>query len=267
MHLSTPEGHLKRLVCELLLQALESEPGEIWLITPWLKDVEFDLQGEGVQRSVLGTRAATIGLVALFERLSQRHQVTLIVKPPHELVSLRNLSDLHESLKLRERLREPADFEDATLQATLFAERQKLIDQQSRAFLNHADTVLNSERLAQVGVRVAYCANLHAKLLWLPNGGLFGSANFTNGGLTANAELMAEVLDESGLQALRHCAQTLLEGSVGRDHYRLTDPDCVPYPARTPFAEFSRHAHAPLIQEMAGLSPILKFLGNLYSPR
>lgn len=265
MHLSNPKGHLKRLVCDLLLQALELEPGEIWLITPWLKDVEFDLEGEGVQRSILGTRASTIGLMGLFARLVKRHQVTLIIKPPHELVNLRTLGNLHESLELRERLREPNDFEDATLQAALFTERQKLIDEQHRTFLNHADTVLNAEHLATVGVQVAYCANLHAKLLWLPNGALFGSANFTNGGLTVNAELMAEVLDDASLQALRHSAQALLECSIIREQYLMTDPDCVPYYAQMPLATFNRYAHAPLVQEMEGLSPILEFFGNLYT--
>ena len=267
MHLSTPPGHLKRLVSGLLLQALESEAAEVWLVTPWLKDVEFDLQGEGVQHSLLGKHASTIGLIELFERLAKRHQVTLIVKPPHELVNLRDLRDLHASLELRERLRNPDDFEDAHLQIDLFAERQQIIDRQRGAFLNHADTVLNAERLAAAGVRVAYCANLHAKLLWLPNGALFGSANFTNGGLISNAELMAEVLDEPGLRALRDSAQTLFKDSVNRNHYLLTDPHCVPSYAQMPLVMFSRHAHAPLIQELAGLGPILEVFGNLYTPR
>ncbi len=262
MHLNTPKGHLKRLVLDLLLQALESEPGEVWLVTPWLKDVEFDLQGEGVQRSVLGTPASSTGLLNLFERLVQRHHVTLIVKPPHELVDLGALSGLHESLLMREQLRNPDDFEDARLQATLFAERQQLIDQQRRAFLYHADTVLNAERLAAAGVKVAYCTNLHAKLLWLPNGGLFGSANFTNGGLNSNAELMAEVLDTSGLEALRAAAQALLSISVPRQHYLLTD-----YRFHMPLDTFSRLAHSPLVQEAAGIIPILEVFGELYAPR
>ncbi|MDL2343412.1 hypothetical protein QOL99_04515 [Deinococcus sp. MIMF12] len=267
IHLSTPKDHLKRLVRDLLLQALESEPGEVWLVTPWLKDVEFDLQGAGVQRSVLGTTAPSIGLLSLLERLAHRHDVTLIVKPPHELVDLNVLRDLHDSLLLRERLRDPDDFEDAHLQSTLFAERQQLIDQQRRAFLNHADTVLNGERVAAAGVRVAYCANLHAKLLWLPNGGLFGSANFTNGGLSFNAELMAEVLSDEDIGALRAAAHGLLAGSLDRQAYLLTDPSAVPHRSRMPLETFSHLAHSPLVQAVPGITPILEVFGDLYTPR
>jgi phosphatidylserine/phosphatidylglycerophosphate/cardiolipin synthase-like enzyme len=62
---------------------------------------------------------------------------------------------------------------------------------------------------------------LHAKLLWTPIGALVGSANFTNGGLLGNEELMLEATDPAVHGALEETARQFLGRSRPSEEHNL----------------------------------------------
>jgi phosphatidylserine/phosphatidylglycerophosphate/cardiolipin synthase-like enzyme len=71
------------------------------------------------------------------------------------------------------------------------------------------------------GAELYYLDKLHAKLLWTPIGALIGSANFTNGGLSYNDELMVEITDETELTKLQSIAQQMGNRAVLAQNYSL----------------------------------------------
>lgn len=68
---------------------------------------------------------------------------------------------------------------------------------------------------------MAYVDRLHAKLLWTPRGALVGSANFTNGGLVSNEEVMLEVTDRTAHAALLATGRAMASRALPAERYRL----------------------------------------------
>lgn len=261
-------GSVKREIARLLVSAMQSEPGEVWLVTPWLKDVEFDLTELGNLRPLLGANRGTVTLLNLLELLAEEHLVHVVTKPPHELVDLNRLGELHALLAERAALEDPdRQIEDYTLHDRHLALIQARVDGLRDEFLTHADTVLLAKRLAESprgGVQVTFHEALHAKLLWGPSGAVFGSANFTNGGLVYNAELVAFVHDEPGLGQLREAAERLRAESVPSGRYDLGDPDHIPRKYRLRREEFDALATGRHLGEDERLRPLLGALADYY---
>lgn len=262
VHVTDRSDRMKDLVMKSLLQAYDCAPGEVWLITPWLKDVQFSTDNLGPYRSLLGGYRPHVSFQELLKLLTRKHLLHVIVKPPHELVPIPSLKRIKD-MDGRRRLilaREDLDYDvhDAFLATT-----EEELSHLKKDFLNHADTVLFAEALAHMGAQVYFRDALHAKLLWLPSGALFGSANFTNGGLSYNAELVAEVLDDDELLALKTAAEAIQADSCPRERYDLSDRDLVRPNRSLPSSDFFEYANDQATAH-PDYRPILEYLGSLY---
>lgn len=262
-HVTDRTDRLKNQMVRLMLEALDCAPSEVWLITPWLKNVEFDVRSLGPYRSVFGTHRERITLKDLLRLLGQKHLIHVIVKPPHELVPLPALAEYQLTAEQVRRVQANEDL-DFDLQDEVMRGLRERSAELKREFLNHADTVLFAEELAHLGAQVSYRDALHAKLLWLPSGALFGSANFTNGGLAYNAELVAEVRSDEPLEGLRVAAEDFQAHSWPRDQYDLTDRDMVPKKRTLPSADFFALANHPSVATEVAFKPLLDALAGFY---
>jgi hypothetical protein len=187
------EPDLRHGLVSLLLAAFDPEPGDVWVISPWMRDVELPVADLGHFASVFGGHREQVRLSEMLARLAARHRLTLIVKPPGELVPYGEIRRLLEVVETRTQIQgergiQDYDVVDRTLQ-TLKAEADAL----AAAAMQHADTLRMAWMLREQGAELLFLERLHAKLLWTPAGSLLGSANFTNGGFGGNEELMVEV--------------------------------------------------------------------------
>lgn len=261
-HVTDRSNRTKQLVATMLLESADQESSEIWLITPWLKNVEFNAEELGPHKSLLGSHRSTVTLLELLEKLSRRHLLHVVIKPPHELVSLPLLERIVTLQQEKKRLlEEELDFD---LERSLLTVLEDNLRDMTQQFLTHADTLLLSEKLANLGAKVSFRDALHAKLLWLPSGALFGSANFTNGGLTYNAELIAEVLDDENMAKLQQAAESIEAESHPRERYDFNDRDMVRPRYSLASQVFFDCANDPSIALQAEFKPLLEYLGGLY---
>jgi phosphatidylserine/phosphatidylglycerophosphate/cardiolipin synthase-like enzyme len=213
------DGLAPRLA-RILLASLDSEPGRVVVITPWLANVTLPVAGH--QSSLLGANLSEVRLDELLGRVARRHEVHLIVKAPHELVGLAEVARLLSKVERRAWLLMEEELEGYALRDELIAEINADIDELVRSALGHYETIEFALRLRELGVRVHFLNMLHAKLLWTPLHALFGSANLTHAGLSRNDELMAEVTDPESHKLLGEAAEGFLARSVPSEEYNLT---------------------------------------------
>lgn len=262
IHVTDRTNRTKQLIATMLLEAVDYESSEIWLISPWLKNVEFSGADLGHHRSLFGAHLHTVTLLDLLKKLGSRHELHVVIKPPHELVKLPLLQRIVELHKDRAALvQQELDFE---LEQSVLEMLDQNLSDLSRDFLNHADTLLLSEELAKIGAQVYFRDALHAKLLWLPSGALFGSANFTNGGLSYNAELIAEAFSDEDMHALRLAAERIKDESCPRRKYNFADRELVKPKYSLPSATFFACANDPSLAADRTFRPLLEYLGGLY---
>jgi phosphatidylserine/phosphatidylglycerophosphate/cardiolipin synthase-like enzyme len=210
---------LARGLLGLLVDALDAEPGDVWLISPWLREVELPVPGHFA--SVFGGHRDQVPLTELLGRAVQRHRLRVVTKPPAELVPLREvrrlagLLDARTRIMAEERIR-GYEAVDRAVEA-LNAEAAVL----AAYVVRHAATLRIGWELRERGAELFFLDRLHAKLLWTPAGALLGSANFTGGGLGGNEELMVEITGlEEGLQ-LADAAQVLQHRATDAGSYDL----------------------------------------------
>jgi phosphatidylserine/phosphatidylglycerophosphate/cardiolipin synthase-like enzyme len=217
-----PSQTLIRGVSSLLVRALAADRGEVYLISPWLRDVRLPTADVGSFRAALGGDPDEVPLSDLLERVARRHQFHLVTKPPGELIDLRTIRRITEKQTTRRRVVEHADLSGLDivdeLTAVLDDDLRRLVAEAA----THADTLRLAHRARWAGAEVAFLKRLHAKLLWTPHGALVGSANFTNGGLMSNDELMLEVTDAAAHAALLDAARAMVGRATRTDRYRLT---------------------------------------------
>ena len=204
----------------LLLAALDTEPSDVWLITPWLRDIRFPIADHGHFASVFGGHRDEVGLSEFLLRLARRHHVHVVSKPFDELIPLDTVRRIDELLGDRDSLldEELRIYEAAERAAVALGDE---IADLGRRVTAHAETVALLGRLAEQGVVVHVVPRLHAKLLWTPAGAVLGSANFTHGGFARNEELMAEVSMPDQLADLREAAESFARAGLELSVYSL----------------------------------------------
>lgn len=262
IHVTDRTNRTKQLIARMLLEAADHQPSTIWLVTPWLKNVEFDATDLGPYHSLFGAHRHSVTLLDILGLLSSKHLLQVVVKPPHELVPiplLERIVTLHT-----ERAALLAQEIDFDVERTLLNVIDENLSEARRSFINHADTLMMAEQLAQRGAQVAFRDALHAKVLWLPSGALFGSANFTNGGLSYNAEVIAEVLDDAGMDALLGACERIREESWSRDAYDLANRAQVKARHTLNSETFFACANDPHVANDPSFRPLLEYLGGLY---
>ena len=218
-----PELTLSRGLAQLLVDSLDAN-GEVWLISPWLKDVRLAIAQLGDFASLLGGQREEIELSQLLTRIAEQHRLRVITKPPGELIPFRTLKRLAYKIDLRKRLleeREEEDLQGYDIIEEVIEEFNADIEQLTSAATVHAETIRIGRMLQAKGAELYYLDKLHAKLLWTPIGALMGSANFTNGGLSYNDELMVEITDPAELPKLQSIAQQMGNRAVIAQNYSL----------------------------------------------
>ena len=215
------EPDLRLGLVSLLLSAFDAEPGEVWLISPWLRDVELPASGIGHFASVFGGHREHVLLSELLVRVASRHRLGIVVKPPGELVPLHAVQQLVQVAEARNALMQEAGISDyvATEQAMSVLAGQ-VADLTTQVTM-HADTLKLCRTLHNRGAEVRFLDRLHAKLLWTGAGTLLGSANFTQGGFGSNEEIMVEVTTSKEHLELREAARDFAGRAVPISAYNL----------------------------------------------
>ena len=201
----------------ILLASLECSPGRVVLVSPWLKNVTLPIEGH--QASLMGGHRADATFEEVLARVAQRHSLHVIIKAPQELVGLREIQQLVVKVERRERLLTEEELIGYAVMDDIIADLNDDIAQLASGALRHYDTLDFALRLGEHGATVHFLHTLHAKLLWTPLHAFFGSANFTNGGLAWNDELMVEVTDPGGHQRLGEAADGFLQRATKASSY------------------------------------------------
>lgn len=205
----------------LLLAALDTETSDIWLIAPWLRDIELPVADQGHFASAFGGHRDHVRLTEFLLRLVRRHRVHVVSKPPDELIDLEAVRRIGELLEDRDALLADEDlqgYETAERAVTALGDEIAAV---GRLVTAHADEMAMLAGLTEQGVTVHVVPRLHAKLLWTPAGAMLGSANFTHGGLRRNEELMVEVSNPDQLADLRAAAEAFAGRGVELGAYSI----------------------------------------------
>jgi phosphatidylserine/phosphatidylglycerophosphate/cardiolipin synthase-like enzyme len=251
-----PNKTLIQGIASLLVRTLAADSGDLYLVSPWLKDVRLPTAAVGSFRSSLGGDPDELGLGDLLEHAARRHQIHLITKPPGELVDLELLKRIGEKQSSRRRLTENTDLMGMDIVEEVAGGIDADISDLADRAAGHAETLRLAQRLHAAGARVYYLDRLHAKLLWTPLGAVVGSANFTNGGLISNDELMLEVTDAAAHAALGEAARAMVGRAVPSDRYRLRNLDAYGLAS----ADLRRRAAAGTAGDPPPLTHILRLL-------
>ena len=215
------EPGLRQGLVTLLLAAFDAEPGDVWVISPWLRDVELPVAGIGHFASIFGGHREQVRLSELLARLTARHRLTLIVKPPEELVPLREIRRLLDVVEIRAEIQKEMGIRDYDVVDRAMQTLHSQADALAAAAMQHADTLRMAWMLREQGAELLFLERLHAKLLWTPAGSLLGSANFTGGGFGANEELMVEVTTTDEHRGLEGAARGFAERATAAAMYDL----------------------------------------------
>lgn len=208
-------------LASLLVDTMDAEPGRVIVVSPWVKDVALPVGRVGHFASLFGGHRDTVPVSEVLARLAVRHHVTVVTKPPHELVSGRDFSRLAAKLRTRRDVLAQEGRWDDDLWDDLVASLSHDVEDLARRVLVHSETVTVGLRLRAAGATLAYLPRLHAKLVWTPVGAVSGSANLTNGGLFANEELVLETTDAAAHDALAAAASDFAARAVPSSTYRF----------------------------------------------
>src|SRR5690606_38850208 len=84
----------------------DAERGDVWLISPWLRDVELPVAGQGAFASLFGGHRERVTLSEVLGSLATRHRLHIVIKPPDELVPLGDVKRLFELFRAMQELRD-----------------------------------------------------------------------------------------------------------------------------------------------------------------
>src|SRR5262249_12552624 len=174
--LNHPEPALLRGVAAILTQTLAQTAGEVWLISPWLRDVILPLDQVGHFRTLLGGLPDQMRLGELLARIAQKHALHVVTKPPGELVDFAELRRLASKVATRRRLLLEEDLQGLSIVEDLAGDFDLDITGLTDAVTVHFDTIHLGLELQRQGAHLYYRDKLHAKLLATPVGVLVGSA-------------------------------------------------------------------------------------------
>jgi phosphatidylserine/phosphatidylglycerophosphate/cardiolipin synthase-like enzyme len=205
----------------LLLDSLSATGGEMWIISPWLTDVDFSVSEAGHFASALGGSRERVLLSEVLEHAAERFDIHVITRPPHQLVRTSLLTRLQEKCTVYQRAKESESArQDATyedIMAALLDEIEYLADE----VVKHVSTLQCASNFLDAGADLLYRPSLHAKLFWTPFGAMVGSANLTHSGLFQNPELVLETSNDEQIENLRRAACDLAKEAEPRDDYQF----------------------------------------------
>lgn len=241
----------------MLLAAIDAEPGEVFLISPWLRDVGLPVAGLGHFVSVFGGYRDTVTLGDLLSVVASRHRLTVVTRTPGELVPLARLRTLHEVLRSRAAMIAEEAIRDYDAVDRAVAALTAQTDVLTEEVLQHAPTLALGRSLRERGADFRVLDRLHAKLLWTAAGGLLGSANFTAAGLARNEELMVEVTAPVEHRQLGDVAKDFASRATPVDDYDLRP---ALRRARVHPPELRAWAEGLRSEDRPGLEPLLREL-------
>lgn len=205
----------------LLVATLDlSEPADVYVISPWMKDVELPI------RDIVDTaliRSDSIRLLPLLQRIASKHRLKVFIRPPAELFQMDLLARLLDLARLLEQSARELEFSPSLLVEKLEITLQSDFVATIESFLVHHDTFKLGKALSNEA-EVYFTPKLHAKILLTPLAALVGSANFTNGGLAYNDEIMLELTGRDR-NALKEAVQGLTKRSTKWERYKFSRRD------------------------------------------
>jgi len=210
--------------------ARSADDHELWIVSPWIYDFNFDLSTRGSYDNLWpGYTKSSIPFSSILKKfLDYQSTINIICRPPHELIPFENFKIFHQTkeriveieklfkdlLELEENIR-PLSFEQKRLKESILSLTKELQDTCSelRFLLDHfresakghsnvISFIQNIKRYAPDKVNIYYNYRLHAKILLGKLGGFFGSANITHRGFNYNDELLAYTAEKEILDAL-----------------------------------------------------------------
>lgn len=211
-----------RGVARHLIETLAYTGREVWLVSPWLKDVRLPVGELGHFASVLGSHFDELSLSDLLARVAERHTLHVITKPPAEFVPFQRVVLLDAKLEQYAELTGTDAFLKQTVLVNIAATLRSEIEQLVREIRTHEETFSIGRKLEAHGAKVYYLERLHAKVTWTSAGAFIGSANFTNGGFFYNDELILEVTDDKTHAAIYKQVQAMTRRAQSRSDYNLT---------------------------------------------
>jgi hypothetical protein len=216
---------------------------ELWLVSPWITECNFDLSDRGVYQDLWpGFSKSSISLSSILKKfVDYQSKINIICRPPHLLVPIENISLFHETKKkiaqienlfeklatMHDKISEmttshrmlKSDIKEltSTIRST-FGELRIFLDILRRNALGQSDVIAFVKDLQNYNpnkVNIYYNYRLHAKILLGKTAGFFGSANITHSGFNFNDELFFYVTDQNILNELHTIAVRLAQQHEG----------------------------------------------------
>jgi hypothetical protein len=210
---------------------------ELWLVSPWLTECNFDLSERGVYQDLWpGYGKSSISLSSILKKfIDYQSKINIICRPPHLLVPIENISLFYDTKKKMTHIENLFDLlgimydniQDVTMSIkklksdikeltsnirSTFGELRIFLDILRRNALGQSDVIAFIKDVQNYNpdkVNIYYNYRLHAKILLGKTSGFFGSANITHSGFNFNDELFFYVTDQNILNELHNIAVQL----------------------------------------------------------
>jgi phosphatidylserine/phosphatidylglycerophosphate/cardiolipin synthase-like enzyme len=208
-------------VRSLLLDSLSATGGEMWIISPWLTDIDLSVSEAGHFASALGGSRERVSLSEVLAHAAERFDIHVLTRPPHQHVRTSLLTRLQEKCTVYQRAKENESARQDTTYEDIMAALLDEIEHLADEVVKHISTLRCASNFLDAGTDLSYRHSLHAKLFWTPFGATVGSANLTYSGLFQNPELVLETSTDEQIESLREAAYDLAEEAKPRDDYEF----------------------------------------------
>jgi hypothetical protein len=216
---------------------------ELWLVSPWLTECNFDLSERGVYQDLWpGYGKSSISLSSILKKfIDYQSKINIICRPPHLLVPIENISLFYDTKKkmtyienlfdelgkMYDNIQDvntaikklKSDIKELTsyIRST-FGELRIFLDILRRNAVGQSDVIAfikDVQNYNPDNVNIYYNYRLHAKILLGKTSGFFGSANITHSGFNFNDELFFYVTDQNILNELHKIVVRLAQWREG----------------------------------------------------
>jgi len=162
----------------------------LWIISPWLSDVNFSLVGRSTLSGVFPFPRKSIRLSEILENfLNYGGILKLVCRPPHDLVDIDSIQMLFY-------------LEDAN-----FQQKDAIIYKVVDSILSHKATIdfmLSLFPYVELKkAKIRFNEKLHAKIFVSKSCAVIGSSNMTFSGLHSNLEFNCAITDEENINRIR----------------------------------------------------------------
>jgi len=162
----------------------------LWIISPWLSDVNFSFVGRSTLSGIFHFPRKSIRLSEILENfLKYGGKLKLICRPPHDLIDIDSIQMLFYL--------EDADFQ----------RKDTIIYKVVDSVLSHKATIdfmlslLPYVKLKKAKIR--FNEKLHAKIFVSESCAVIGSSNMTFSGLYSNLEFNCTITDEENINKIK----------------------------------------------------------------